>query len=248
MNVQNNNSTTHLHSACYFGRLETARELLHHGANPDAENIRGETPLHLVSRGQYGAQEVGVGVVQLLLGRTANVNAQDKCCMTPLHLACYYGRLEIARALLCHGAGANSKNKLGQSPLHLVLESNRSDLDYLGIVHLLLEHRADVNAQDDYDESPLHLASNYGKLAIGRELLIHGANCSAKNIWGETPLHVLSTRPWRFDDVFRFAEILVDGGADVNARDKAHETPLHIAFRNNRLDIAQCLLKSGAAA
>jgi ankyrin repeat protein len=40
--------------------------------------------------------------------------------------------------------------------------------------------------------------------------------------------------------------ILVEGGADVNARGKDHETPLHIAYRNNRLDIVRFLLKSGA--
>ena len=42
------------------------------------------------------------------------------------------------------------------------------------------------------------------------------------------------------------AGMLVDAGADVDARDKDNETPLHIAFRNNRLDVAQFLLKSGA--
>ncbi|KAN0130577.1 hypothetical protein V8E53_011663 [Lactarius tabidus] len=70
--------TGSLHSACYSGRLEMVREALDHGAESNAENIRGETPLHLVSRGQYESRGSGVGVLQLLLGRGANVNAQDK--------------------------------------------------------------------------------------------------------------------------------------------------------------------------
>jgi ankyrin repeat protein len=139
--------TTHLHSACYFGKLEMAREALDQGARSNAENIRGETPLHLVSRGQYDSQEGGVGIVQLLLGRGANVNAQDKGHMTPLHLACYYGKLEIVRALLSHGASVNTKGELGQTALHLVLDGNRSGPDGVGIVRLLLEHGADVNAK-----------------------------------------------------------------------------------------------------
>ena len=246
VNARNEDNTTYLHSVCYFGGLEMVRELLDHGANANVENIRGETPLHLASCGRCDTQEGGVGVVQLLLGRTTNVNAQDKGRITPLHLACYYGRLEIARMLLDHGARINTKDELGQTPLHLVLEGKRSGTDGVSIVHLLLMYGADANDQDDDNETPLHLASHYGKLAIGRLLLTFGANANAENIRGQTPLHVLSLWPWRSGDEFHLVGILVDGGAEVNARDKDDETPMHIAFRNNRLDIAQCLLNRGA--
>jgi ankyrin repeat protein len=222
-----------------------AREALDHGARSNVENIRGETPLHLVSRGQYDSQEGGVGIVRLLIGRGANVDAQDKGHMTPLHLASYYGKLDIVRALLSHGASVNTKGELGQTALHLVLDGNRSGPDGIRIARLLLEKGADVNANDSDQETPLHLASNYGEFAIGRVLLIHGANANAANIWGQTPLHLLSLWPYVEDEV-RFVGILVDGGADVNARDKDHETPLHTAYRNNRLDIAERLLKKDA--
>ena len=250
--VQNTGLTAHLHSACYLGKLEMAREALNHGARSNAENIRGETPLHLVSRGQYNSQdhEGGVGIVQLLLERGANVNAQDKDHLTPLHLACYNGKLEIVRALLSHGAGVNAKGILGQTALHLVLDGNRSGRDAIGVVRLLLENGADVNAQDS-SETPLHLACNYGKPAIARLLLIHGANANAVNIRRQTPLHMLSLGPYVVDESpskspSRLVGLLVNGGADANARDNDNETPLHTAFRNNRFDIVECLFNKGA--
>jgi ankyrin repeat protein len=244
--VQNVDLTnTDLHSACYFGKLEMAREALYRGARSNAENIRGETPLHLVSRGQYESQGGGVGIVQLLIGHGANVDARDKGRMTPLHSACYYGKLQIVRALLSHGASVNMMGVLGQTALHLVLEGNRSGPDGVRIVRLLLEHGADVDAKDSDKETPLHLACNYGDFAIGRVLLIHGANPNAENIDGRSPLHMLSLWPY-IEDESRLVGILVDGGADVNARDNDHETPLHTAYRNNRLDIVERLLKKSA--
>ena len=252
VNVQNTDIITYLHWACYFGRPELARELLNRGARATAENIRGETPLHLVSRGQFDCQ--GVYIVQLLLDRGASVNAQDKDQITPLHLASYHGKLDIVRTLLSHGASVSTKGELGQTALHLVLDGNRCGRDTLGIVRLLLENGADVKAQDSNNETPLHLAlasatSNYEKLAIGRVLLIHGANANAANIHGQTPLHMLSLRPCverEFCLVGIFLRILVDWGVDIEARDRVNETPLHTAYRNNMLDVAKSLVMRGA--
>ena len=42
------------------------------------------------------------------------------------------------------------------------------------------------------------------------------------------------------------ARILIDGGADINAKDRIGATPLHWAARANSLDIARLLIDKGA--
>jgi ankyrin repeat protein len=66
----------------------------------DEESDLGETPLHLVSRGEYDSQERGVHIAQLLLEHGADINPKEKDLTTPLHLARSFGRLEIAGVLL----------------------------------------------------------------------------------------------------------------------------------------------------
>ena len=78
--------------------------LFDHGATANVENEKGETPLHLVSRGKYDSEQTGVDIVRLLLERGADVNSKDKNQDTPLHKAVCEGRLEIERILLDHGA------------------------------------------------------------------------------------------------------------------------------------------------
>jgi len=250
MNAQNPDDPTRLHSACYDGNLEVARELLDRGASVNTRNNQGETPLHQVSRGQYRSEEGGVGIVQLLLGRRANIDARDKGRTTPLHLASYYGRVEIVRELLERGATVFIRNKKGQTPLHLVLEGNCNCRDGVSIVRLLLalgRRCVDVDALDRSNETPLHLACKYGKFEIALLLLKHGARVDTRNIQYQTPLHQLSLSwPWRFEEVVRIATELKNRDADINARGKNHETPLHMAYRNYRLEIAQWLLQNGA--
>ena len=119
VNAYRKDHWTPLHLASHCGRLETARFLLDHGANVNAEDNLLRTALHHVARGHYDTPEDGVRVSQLLLDSSADVNAQDMNGDTPLHLASSSGKLEIIRVLLEH---ATAKNYRGQSLSQLSLE------------------------------------------------------------------------------------------------------------------------------
>jgi ankyrin repeat protein len=119
VNAEDEDHDSPLRSACYSGKLEIARVLLHHGANPNAKNDRGQTLLHQVSQGRYESQADGASIAKLLLDCGADVNSRDENGVTSLHLALWGGELEIARRLLEH---SSSKNNRVRTILHVGVE------------------------------------------------------------------------------------------------------------------------------
>ena len=224
--------------------------LLDHGANAEAENDEGKTPLHLVSQGHFDSKEHGVNIARLFLECGVNVHAQDKDHNTPLHSAAFSGTLDISRAFLDHGANVNAKNKQGRTPLHQVArgeyDSERHGVD---IARLLLERGADFHAQDKDHNTALHSAAFNGRLEIAKVLLDHGTSATAENEHGEIPLHLVSrgifdSQEYGVGVVRQFLERDVD----VNALDKDRNTSLHSASCLGRLEIARVLLDHGAKA
>lgn len=113
---------------------ELTRWLVERGADLEAADSYGETPLHA----QAGHRNGGVAV---LLELGANVNSGDGARGTPLHKAADRGNVEAARLLLAHGARADARNERGQTPLVYALErcSNIQIVDRAAIAELLLE-------------------------------------------------------------------------------------------------------------
>ncbi|KAH9994873.1 ankyrin repeat-containing domain protein [Russula vinacea] len=114
----------------------------------------------------------------------------------------------------------------GDFPLHKAVRSQKLD-----IVESLLKGGADVNVQSKYNPTPLHEAAGSGYLDITQLLLSHGRLSVAQ---GSTIT--------KLDIV----EILLKGGANVNAQSKYNLTPFHEAAGSGNLDITQLLLSHGA--
>jgi ankyrin repeat protein len=100
VHARNKFYATALHLAAFRGRPEIVQLLLDHGANPNAENEKGRTPLDSVTRGKYKSREHGVSIARLLLELGVNANAQDNNKFTPLHWATFYGKFEIVQVCL----------------------------------------------------------------------------------------------------------------------------------------------------
>lgn len=86
--------------------------LLERGANIEARNARGATPLITA------AAKGNLALVALLLKEGAQVDAQDREGNTALHEASFQSHPPCVEALLAAGAQTTIRNKLGFTPLH----------------------------------------------------------------------------------------------------------------------------------
>lgn len=102
----------------------------------------------------YTAGYNNLEVAEFLLERGADVNAQDKGGLIPLHNASSYGHLDIAALLIKYNTVVNATDKWGFTPLHEAAQKGRTQL-----CALLLAHGADPFLKNQEGQSPVDLAS-----------------------------------------------------------------------------------------
>ena len=166
------------------------KKLIDSGADVNARNEYGETPLHF-QRGKYA--------VELLIKAGANVNAKTRQLNTSLH---YQSNKYVIKLLIDAGADVNAKNIFNLSPIHCHPDDE--------CVRLLIEAGADVNSKTHIDNiTPLHLILN--NMRSVKLLIDAGADVNAQNNHGTTPLHCGGDK--------KCVRLLIEAGADVNVRD-----------------------------
>jgi truncated hemoglobin YjbI len=140
---------TLLHTAAAQGSLTIVELLLHLGADPNAADGGGHTPLYSVGN---ECKVSGCGkVVHALVRAGANVDARDgvKHC-TALHMAARRGNVDVARALLDCGADIEARDTLGETPLRRSVNCDKTE-----VAALLLSRGADRHSIGSKGLTPL---------------------------------------------------------------------------------------------
>ena len=163
---------TALHLAAAGLRTQAALVLLDAGADPNAPNRRGATPLHYSCdpRPRSGATwgpTAQASLIELLVERGADVYRGDRGGATALHRAVRARSVAAVRRLLALGARTDCVLKArSSSPLHLAAQPTGAGGtagmldDQLEIIDLLLQHGADPAAPDAAGRTPSGWARN----------------------------------------------------------------------------------------
>ncbi|MBS1787037.1 MAG: ankyrin repeat domain-containing protein [Acidobacteria bacterium] len=204
--------STALHHAAGFGPAETLELLISKGADVNAKNRRGSTPLHWAIHDE--------AKVRLLVAKGADVNAQQVQNRTPLYLTAMLGNgLSTMRLLVSKGADPNIASVNGQTPL--MMAAGRGNI---ADVQLLLKQGAKVNAKDGSGETALMFACRSGNAQTVQLLIEQGADVNASSKRNETALGYAAT-----SGVPATVDLLLAKGADMNVRNFRGYSPLMFA-------------------
>jgi ankyrin repeat protein len=225
------NEETPLHVSSRRGHVEIARVLLKHGAETEARDKYGFSPL------ARAAQEGHVELALVLLEHGADATAH-RMRHTPLCMASGWGNTTVVQILLSHGADVKAQCENHQNPLHQVQDKD--------IARLLVEHGADANALDINNRTPLHHVSENGGVGSTRVLLEYGVDANAHDANNATPLHLASDSEYGGEGRLDVVRLLLQYGSDIHARDDEGRTPFMRATAKGYDDLMELLLEHGA--
>lgn len=118
---------TLLHGAARESSLPMVELLIGLGADPNARDHFGHTPLYCLGNAPH--RDSGAAVVRALVGGGADVNAQDRIMRcTALHMAARRGNVDVALALLECGASLELADRKGVTSLGRAINCRRPEV------------------------------------------------------------------------------------------------------------------------
>jgi cytohesin len=238
---------TPLYWAAWTGEMEIAELLIDAGADVNAKNDEGRTPLDLaIQNSDWSHVRRKRTEIAALLRKHGGKTGEWLKAGESIHIAARVGHIEAVKQHLAEGADVNAKGEKGETPLHGAAFTGRME-----VVELLIENGTDVNAKDEDGKTPLDHAEaewegdvdevNAARNEVADLLRKHGGKTTRPNI----SIHDAAGARGRRGNIEAVKQHLA-AGTDVDARDKEDKTPLkHAAYRGYK-EIVELLIAKGA--
>jgi ankyrin repeat protein len=188
--------------------------LIKMGANIEAANATGETPLFAA------VKQDSPSTIKALLDNGGSLNARDTLGNSLLHAAVRWHAIHGAETLLDKGLDINCHALNGKTPLHDSIRWWTPDMELL-----LLRRGADIEVRDAEGNTPFMEAILAGNSPSMEQLFRIGADIKTRNFRGDTALHISASM-----DRTEISTKLLDWGVSIHARNAQNRTPFQNAI------------------
>ncbi|XP_069099881.1 protein phosphatase 1 regulatory inhibitor subunit 16B isoform X1 [Pleurodeles waltl] len=220
--------------------VEEVRFLLKNNVDPDLCNEDGLTALHQVrptGDRHTALQQCCIDnfeeVIKLLLNHGANVNSKDNELWTPLHAAATCGHINLVKILIQYGADLLAVNADGNMPYDLC-----EDESTLDIIETCMAYKGITQEKIN----KMRAAPEQQMISDIRGLITAGQDLNRTDAQGASLLHIAGANGY-----IHAAEILLEHGARVDAKDSDNWEPLHAAAFWGQILMAELLVSHGAS-
>ncbi|KAK3284163.1 hypothetical protein CYMTET_8168 [Cymbomonas tetramitiformis] len=231
---------TLLHCAASKGLEEMTAFLLGAGADKDAQDEEGRTPLMLHLQLYKTVIDAGMLTFMLpskgwpalqkgLLDAGGDLDLVDKEKKSALHIALATANMKAAKELIAKGAAKDLTDADGKTPLYYALVEGDKDL-----VEALMAGGGEAGAK-----TPLQKACAVKDMETAKAILLGEAN---DGDFQYTALH----RAAAGGDCGAVQTLLAEDATEKEAKSKAGNTPLLVALAAGHGDIAKVLIEAGA--